>query len=356
MTTQPVSEEADPDYRVCATAGATTLQRWYCLGTGQWRTTGWWNAANAVTTVADYTQRTGNRHFAWVINWTFRVARWRHAHFVDKFFDDNGWWALAWIRAYELTGKEHYLAASRRIFQIMTTGWDDTCGGGLWWNEDRKYKNAIANELFLAIAARLHRLSPGDGGYLDWALREWDWFSASGLIGKNGLVNDGLTAGCQNNGKPTYSYNQGVILGGLGDLYEITGDTAYLRQGEAIADAALSELTTPSSAPQPGILIDPCDASMTGRHGDGSQFKGVFARNLVEFCRHSDQPAYRDFILRNARSVWVHSRNAKDQFGLLWTGPFDTADASRQSSALDVLNAAVLLTSSPPVASEPTGR
>lgn len=345
MTTQPVSEQTDPDYRACAAAGAAALHRWYCPLTGRWRTTGWWNAANAVTAVADYTQRTGNRDFAWVINWTFRVARWRHAHFIDRFFDDNGWWALAWIRAYELTGKEHYLAASRRIFENMTTGWDGTCGGGLWWNEDRQYKNAIANELFLAIAARLHRLSPGDGGYLDWALREWEWFSASGMIGRDGLINDGLTADCQNNGKPTYSYNQGVILGGLGDLYEITGDGAYLRQGEAIADAVLSGLTTPSSAPQPGILIDPGEAAMTGRRGDGGQFKGAFMRNLAEFCRHSDRPAYRSFILRNARSVWVNSRNAKDQFGLLWAGPFDTADATRQSSALDVLNAAVLLAS-----------
>jgi predicted alpha-1,6-mannanase (GH76 family) len=342
MTTR--HEATDPDYRVCAAAAAAALHRWYNPLMGRWRTTGWWNAANALTSVVDYTEQTGNRTFAWVIKWTFCVARWQHAHFINSFFDDNGWWALAWMKAYELTGKERYLEASRRIFDNMTTGWDGTCGGGLWWNQDRKYKNAIANELFLAAATRLHRLSPGDGRYLDWAVREWEWFSASGMISQKGLVNDGLTADCKNNGKPTYSYNQGVILAGLGDLYEITGDAAYLRRGESIADAALSELTTPDSAARPGILIDPGDEGMSGRRGDGSQFKGVFVRNLCDFYQHSPRPAYRDFILRNARSMWDNSRNAENQFGLSWAGPFDAADASRQSSALDVLNAAVRLT------------
>ena len=36
--------------------------------------------------------------------------------------------------------------------------------------------------------------------------------------------------------------------------------------------------------------------------------------------------------------------NAEDQFGLHWGGPFDRADASRQSSALEVLTAAAALT------------
>jgi predicted alpha-1,6-mannanase (GH76 family) len=343
---EDLSKSADPDFRAYAAAAAATLQRWYSPWTGRWRTTGWWNAANALTSIADYTQQTGDRTFAWVIDWTFRVAQWRYRRFINRYFDDNGWWALAWVRAYELTGRKRYLDASQRIFDDMTTGWDETCGGGLWWNQDRAYKNAIPNELFLTAASRLHRLAASAGSlYLDWAIREWDWFSASGMIGQSGLINDGLTADCTNNGKPTYTYNQGVILGGLGDLYEITGDAAFLRCGERIADAVLRELTTRGSAAHPGILIEPGEADMSGRRGDGSQFKGVFARYLCDFYQHSGRPAYREFIIRNARSVWDNSRNAENQFGVCWAGPFDTADASRQSSALDVLNAAVRVSS-----------
>jgi predicted alpha-1,6-mannanase (GH76 family) len=73
------------------------------------------------------------------------------------------------------------------------------------------------------------------------------------------------------------------------------------------------------------------------------QFKGIFARYLYDFWLQSRQPAYRAFILANASSVWDYGRNAADQFGLRWAGPFDRADAARQSSALDVLIAATAL-------------
>jgi hypothetical protein len=46
--------------------------------------------------------------------------------------------------------------------------------------------------------------------------------------------------------------------------------------------------------------------------------------------------------VRNALAVW-QTRNHANQLGLFWSGPFDTADASRQSSALDCLNSALRL-------------
>ena len=334
------------DRRARAKTGIRALQRWYMWWAGQWRTTGWWNAANALTTIVRYTQATGDRSHAWVIGWTLRAAPRSHPRFINKFYDDMAWWALGWLDAYDLTGKRHYARAAEIIFDQMTTGWDDHCRGGLWWNTDRKYKNAIANELFLSVAARLHKAGQQDHSqFLDWALREWDWFNASGMIGPSGLVNDGLTADCQNNGQPCYTYNQGVVLGGLSALYEITSDQAYLRAGEAIADAAIHNLVSPPSSSVPGILVDPGDESMaTARsRGDGSQFKGIFIRNLHDFARHTDGTGYREFILRNADSLWDNSRNSKDQFGLRWTGPFDVADASRQSSAIDALIAAAAL-------------
>ena len=234
---------------------------------GRWATTGWWNAANALTAVIGYTQWTGDRSYAGVIETTFRAARRWHRGFTNSYYDDNGWWALAWVAAYDLTRDRRYLEAARSIFDRNTAGWDDTCRGGLWWNEDRKYKNAITNELFLTLAARLHQRAPDAGGsYRTWALREWEWLRASGMIGPSGLVNDGLTAACENNGGTTWTYNQGVILGGLAALHEISGDRGYLEQGESIADAALAQLASPPSASPPGILAEPGEADL-GCHG-----------------------------------------------------------------------------------------
>lgn len=331
----------EPDYCAYAAAGIEALQRWYRPRTGRWRTAGWWNSANALTAVIGYTQRTGDHTYLGVVERTFTAARRRHPDFVLGFYDDNGWWGLAWVAAYDLTGDSRYLDAARTIFANLVTGWDNTCGGGLWWNSERRYKNAITNELFLTLAARLHQRCKGDrDDYLQWALREWGWFDARGLIGASSLVNDGLTTVCENNGGVTWTYNQGVILGGLAALYEITGEVAYLRQGEAIADAALSLLTTPPSASTPGILIEPDELATARRDSDRPQFKGIFMRNLYDFYLHSRRPAYSQFIRCNARSIWDNDRNHRNQFGLHWAGPFDRADACRQSSALDALNAA----------------
>lgn len=329
------------DYRGYAAAGIEALQRWYRPWTGQWKTTKWWNAANALTAVIAYTQRSGDDRYRNVAARTFRAARLRHRHFVNNFYDDNGWWGLAWVAAYDLTGEDRYLAAARMIFANMVTGWDDTCGGGVWWNSDRDYKNAITNELFLTLAARLHQRSPGDGEYLRWARREWDWFTDHDLIGASGLVNDGLTAECANNDGVTWTYNQGVVLGGLAALHEITGDDEYLTHAEGIADAAIGQLVTSGTEAGAGILIEPDELGTDPKDADRPQFKGVFMRNLYDLNLRSNKPAYTDFIRANAQSIWDRNRNEQNQFGLHWSGPFDQADACRQSSALDALNAAI---------------
>ena len=340
------AESNRPDYRGAASAGIGVLQRWYSRHTGLWKTTGWWNSANALTAVIRYTQSTGDRAYLEVVENTFtraqrgivRVQR-RKPGFINDFFDDNLWWALAWVGARDLTGDERYLAAAQAIFAHSLSGWDDTCGGGLWWNEKRDYKNAITNELFLTLAALLAARVPGQQEYRDWALREWEWLRGSTMIGPSGLVNDGLTAGCVNNGGTTWTYNQGVILGGLAALHELTGDEAYLRQGEATADAALRSLTSPE-----GILAEPGEAKAAAGDRDMPQFKGIFVRYLQDLSRYVSKPEYGAFLLANADSVLASNRNQAGQFGLHWAGPFDGADASRQTSAVEVLIAAAALT------------
>ena len=104
-----------------------------------------------------YMRHTGDLSHREIIETTFAAAQLEHAGFINGYFDDNGWWALAWVAAYDLTGESRYLDAARAIFAHNRDGWDSTCGGGLWWNQERQYKNAITNELFLTLAARLHR-------------------------------------------------------------------------------------------------------------------------------------------------------------------------------------------------------
>jgi hypothetical protein len=94
------------------------------------------------------------------------VGRWvlctHRDNFLNGYYDDEGWWALTWINAYDLTGNRAYLSQAKDIFADMTGGWDGTCGGGIWWSKARGYKNAIANEIFLQVAVALHERTPAD--------------------------------------------------------------------------------------------------------------------------------------------------------------------------------------------------
>lgn len=348
----PVQADQTPDYAAEATAAANVLQQWYDPSTGMYTTTGWWEAANAVNALVDLSRRTDSTAYLAAIHNTFVVAAnhppcgrftvWcTYGHFLDNYFDDDQWWSLTWVNAYDLTGDPSYLHEAETEFSYVTQGWDNTCGGGLWWNVFDNYKNAIPNELFLRLSAELYQRT-GDPTYLSWATREWTWFQHSGMINASNLVNDGLTiesdGTCVNNGGTTWTYNQGVILGGLSALYEINHDHAYLDQAEAIADAATHTLVD-----QNGILTEPCATSNCG-NGSAVQFKGIFERNLYRLYQASHRPDYRTFIERNADAIWTGDRSDQDQLGLHWQGPFDSADASRQSSALDGLNAAIPFT------------
>ncbi len=329
-----------------ADAGMAALQTFYNTSTGLYDSPGgWWQSANALETTIDFAARTNTNLYTQNIATTYNDNN--SANFLNNYYDDEGWWALTWIKAYDLTGDVTYLNSAKTIFQDMTGGWDSTCSGGIWWSKSRTYKNAIANELFLLVGARLHNRTPGDGGngsYIDWAQREWTWLKTSGLINSTNLINDGLTSSCQNNGETTWSYNQGVILGGLTDLYKANGDASLVTQAETIANAAIA---SPALVNSNGILVEPCEASGCGN--DGPQFKGIFAKNLYYLFTTDKQPSYKAFLLANADSIWANDRDFSNQFGLHWAGPFDTADGARQSAAEDVLNGVLPAASYSPV-------
>lgn len=315
-------------------AAAAALLTLYNHDTGLFNTTGWWNSANAITALADTSRLSHDKSLRATLRNTFEQAPKLHPDFLNEFYDDEGWWALAWIDTFELTHDKRYLRAAETIFADMSGGWDSTCGGGIWWKRDRHYKNAIANELFLQVAAKLalHTHRRQRAAYLDWANREWTWFNASGMINADNLVNDGLDTACHNNGRTTWTYNQGVILGGLTALSQAAKTPALLDPARHIATAAITHLTDPE-----GVLHDPCEPNCGE---DGVQFKGVFTRNLAQLQTASPDPSFTRFLLTNADALWSRARTPENRFSTTWSGPPISGNAGAQASALDVLNAA----------------
>jgi predicted alpha-1,6-mannanase (GH76 family) len=355
-------------------AYATLIDNWYNYDDGSWDGLRFWQAANAMHAIADFAalrpvagvedifatmfQRNRDTNFAYDSTTSF----WPFYEPTQTVFDDEAWWALAWLAAYDLLTSPGvvdgwglagaYLEMAKTIFNNMSSQWTWRCGGGLCWDtpdhaggEALRYKGAIVNELFLTLAIRLYQRTR-DGLYLDWARSELNWFQKSGMQNSAGLINDGLVPiACINNGKPTYTYNQGVILGGLADLYLATGDYAtYIER----AAWRLFQAVIASPLVDDGVLTEP-----VGPDDESVQFKGPFMRYLSYLCSidpdpdGTHKPAYLTFIAGNANSLWLNNRRNDGGafFGYSWAGSFDTADALRQSAAFDALAAAIRLDS-----------
>eukprot|EP01113_Clastostelium_recurvatum_P038306 TRINITY_DN5715_c0_g1_i4.p1 TRINITY_DN5715_c0_g1~~TRINITY_DN5715_c0_g1_i4.p1 ORF type:complete len:348 (-),score=66.60 TRINITY_DN5715_c0_g1_i4:39-1082(-) len=320
-----------------ATVAVTQLQRWFEADKGVWSGVGWWNSANSLTALAHYERYLNYSTFMMDIEDVYDGNE--RKQFLNSYYDDEGWWAMAMLDVYDLNQQEKYLDMAQVIFTDMTKAWDNTCGGGLWWNHDRKYKNAIPNELFLAIATRLYIITK-QASYLTWAQEEWKWFLSTGMINARYLVNDG-TANCKNNNGTAWTYNQGVILRGLVDLYKITGDPSYVTEAQKIANATIQYLTTSG-----GILQESCEMTKNC-NGDQMQFKGIFVRHLSYLHVETQGTplhlsSYATWIQHNADSIWNTDRSGTE-FGVYWSGPFSGSNATLQTSVLDVFNAVVFM-------------
>lgn len=122
-----------------------TLQDWYNPSSGLWNTCGWWNGANVMTMIADFAAVDPSvmDTATYVFNNTLIMApasnpnpgpemkktHKRHemssrdsspvdvSQWLDSAYDDDGWWALAWIAAYDVTEENAYLELAEGIFQ-----------------------------------------------------------------------------------------------------------------------------------------------------------------------------------------------------------------------------------------------
>ncbi len=92
-----------PTYAQQAAEGVQAMQKWYEPGTGLYRTTGWWNSANATTVLVNYSRISADMQYRATLANTFDAAQKTSKGFLNDYYDDEGWWALPWIDAYELT-------------------------------------------------------------------------------------------------------------------------------------------------------------------------------------------------------------------------------------------------------------
>ena len=395
-----------------------------------------WRDAVAESTIETYRQITGDTTY----DYTFDNAA---LHINPRFFEDNlnddtAWWGLALLQAYQITHERNYLNNAMTIARYIQETWNTNpmkCyGGGIPWQRSGpnfNYTGAIQNGLFLELTAWLHNTIVEDHGsdsgpnsFLSWAMREWKYFQRTrdfhtnaiprptkrGFAGPSILepywVPDGSPVSqnlpaqnflCGSGRYRIYTYNQGVMLAGLVQLYKATNSLAYLTDAEDIANAVLKPPTPTETAlalaaaparRSPwiftlfGVLVEPQDPlfSTTQGLGDGAAFKGIFVRDLRMLYdaiastpnKKADQctatyknktynqctTMYKDFFTTQVCSIEANDTlNADEDFispdglspqpavllGDRWQGPNTPHDITTQVSAIEAFAAALSL-------------
>ena len=403
--------------------------QWYNSSQMNWNNQGWWNTANTVETIANYIiyskQYDPNYNESYLQSLTSMIesiVQYQTSNYqIAQYFDDLQWWSLASLRVFELTNNTIYLNIAENIFNwVWNYSWDnETCNyGGLWWSVDKTYKNAITNELAIVNACKLYYLTKNES-YLIKCNMIYKWFINSGMLVelqsinrrledkqdtsiisqlivttmKTGtaienataneieyLINDGLIVDknngqvCYNNNQTQWSYNQGVILGGLKYLAMInekinkTVSDHFVNLGYSIIQSVSNHLTQQKTVilqngtnVNVSILHELSSDSHVRTSGDAQQFKGIYMRYLGYFWQYLNKSssAYwweSDFgdnqaittmswyIENFTRMQWIglkyFANNAKcfDEFDSVWSDPFNSSDATAQTSALDCFN------------------
>lgn len=309
-------------------------------------TAGWWTSANALTTIGNLAaldvSLLGTAED--IFSCTFSKAPYapvaaqynvQRGTFLDDYFDDQGWWALAWLKAYDVSGNVTYLEEAKTIFADIDAATNGHCGGRPWCRIDEDNQiNSITNELYFALAASLaNRVSDNKDFYVGLASYQADWFYNSGLLdsGGNDLIVDALdVSNCQpNRSGIVWTYNQGAILGAFVEMHRLTGDQKFLDSAHRIAQGVTSHMVSSD-----GILTE---YGYPDVQEGAEQFKGVFARNLIYLHQASPDQGYADFLMKNADSISKSARAGDGRIGVNWQGPVQSVDAVSHGSGLDCL-------------------
>ncbi|GAV55207.1 hypothetical protein ZYGR_0AS05310 [Zygosaccharomyces rouxii] len=258
----------------------------------------WWQAGEAFGGMIDNWYFCENKTFEDLIQKAMLAQAGPHYDYMPQNQtmvegnDDQGVWALTVMGAVERNftdpgdGKPGWLAMAQAIFNEINERWDDkSCGGGVrWqiftWNSGYNYKNTISNGCFFQLAARLGRYT-NNQTYLEVAEKVFDWLTDVGFVvlKDKGNVFDGaeIDGNCSQVTKLEWTYNHGIILGGLAYMYNATnGSSKWEKRVSQILGGASEYFFQNDVMYESGC-----------QHGDNSNcnndqrtFKSIFSRML----------------------------------------------------------------------------
>ncbi|AWM35555.1 glycosyl hydrolase [Hymenobacter nivis] len=297
----------------------------------------WWQA-HGLDVLLDGYQRTKNpAYLAQMQQLQVGTKAQNHDTYLNEYYDDMEWQALACLRAFELTKDPAYRATAALLWANIKTGWNEQQGGGIAWRKTQLgYKNTPANAPAAILAARFYLLDHRAED-LAWAKKIYAWEKKTLVDPATGLVWDGVNGkgDGQIDKRMHFTYNQGVYIGAGLALYQATKQRGYLAGAERTAAYTLAD---PILSPN-GILRNE-------NSRDGGLFKGILVRYLTSLAIEpatsaASRASYARFLATNGQSLGQHAtRRPQYLFGTSWAAlPTDPVDASTEMSGVMLLEA-----------------
>jgi hypothetical protein len=212
---------------------------------------------------------------------------------TKTWFDDNGWWGLAFVNAYRATGSRRWLRdAQRALAYIAAAGWDRR-SGGIWWNTSHPYKagEALASDTLLAVLLYQHTRSPFA---LAQARRFLAWANGAGFSAP-----DGLYAASDISPIPI-DYIEGPLIYAQALLCRLAPSTPECELAERLKARALTRF---------GYLLD-----------FSPQYDAIYLQWMLElYALDGDATLYR-LAADNARNARTRALDGEGLYLLSWNG------------------------------------
>lgn len=299
----------------------------------------WWQA-HAVDVCIDGLLRTGNTAYESHLEQLFPgILRSNGGTFRHQYYDDMQWMALAWLRAYDITGTLKFRVRVVDLWEDIRGGWNEHMGGGIAWKKNQlDCKNTPANAPAVILAARLFQRF-GDKEDLVWAERIYAWNKKTLMDPMDGFVWDGINRlGDKKVDKDwQFTYCQGVFIGAGLELYACTGDFAYLEDARRTTAAVVNRLCDPITGILPDEGID-----------DAGLFKGILIRYLLQMAKTYPEFELPSKLIENNASMLIKQGiDTKGRVGTDWrmTPTEGPIQLSVMLSGVMLLEAYALLTS-----------
>jgi hypothetical protein len=214
---------------------------------------------------------------------------------TETWFDDNGWWGIAFVEAYRATGTHRYLAdAERALRYVAAAGWDPN-GGGIWWDTHHPYKSGPALAADTLLATLIYQQDRSSFA-LAQAQRFIAWANTSGFSAANRLYADSSVSATP------VDYIEGPLIYAQALLCSLTATAtaADCQRAEQLKTTALARF---------GYTLD-----------FSPQYDAIYLQwMLALYALDGDRTLYL-LAADNARDAQTRAANAEGLYLLSWNG------------------------------------